>query len=220
MLAPPRVAGMDSPGRRIADTLTEVRRRVLRRRRPIAALLVAGAVAATLHTLAPPPPATTAVRVAGRDLPAGHVLAAGDLVDAAVPSGVVPDGVVGTPEGRVLAAPLRAGEAVTDVRLVGAGLAAAQPPGTVALPVRLADAGQATLLTVGDRLDLVATDPRARTAEPLASDVVVLALPDGRHAGDDALPGRLVVVGLHSSDVYRVTAAAVAAYVTYTWRRS
>ncbi|HWJ11590.1 MAG TPA: SAF domain-containing protein [Nocardioides sp.] len=217
---------MDSPAphrplrHRVADTLTRVRRRVLRRRRPIAVLLAGGAVAASLHTLAPPPPASTGVRVAARDLPAGHVLADGDLADATVPPGVVPDGVVGHPEGRVLAAALRAGEPVTDVRLVGPGLAAAQPDGVVALPVRLSDAGQAALLTVGDRIALVATDPRAGTAEPLADDALVLAVPDARHAGDGALPGRLVVLGLPEEEVDAVTAASVAAYVTYTWRRS
>ncbi|HVK26958.1 MAG TPA: SAF domain-containing protein [Nocardioides sp.] len=205
---------------RLADTLTRVRRRVLRRRRPLAVLLAAGAVAAGLHTVAPPPPASTAVRVAARDLPAGHVLTDGDLADVDVPPGVVPEGVVDAPEGRVLAAPLRAGEPVTDVRLVGAGLASAQPPGTVALPVRLSDAGQAALLTVGDRITLVATDPQAGTAEALADDALVLAIPDARHAGDGALPGRLVVVGLAQEDVYEVTSASVAAYVTYTWRRS
>lgn len=205
---------------RAADTLTRVRRRVLRRRRPIAVLLAAGAVAATLHTLAPPPPASTGMRVAARDLPAGHLLTDGDLVDARVPPGVVPEGAVGDPEGRVLAAPLRAGEAVTDVRLVGPDLASAQPAGTVALPVRLSDAGQAALLTVGDRITLVATDPQAGTAEQLADEALVLAVPDARHAGDGALPGRLVVVGLAQEDVYEVTSASVAAYVTYTWRRS
>lgn len=205
---------------RLADALTRVRRRVLRRRRPLAVLLAAGAVAATLHTLAPPPPASTAVRVAARDLPAGHVLEESDLADAEVPPGVVPEGAVAAPEGRVLAAPLRAGEAVTDVRLVGEGLASAQPPGTVALPVRLSDAGQAALLTAGDRITLVATDAQAGTAAPLADDALVLAIPDPRHAGDGALPGRLVVVALDQEDVYEVTSASVAAYVTYTWRRS
>lgn len=205
---------------RVADTLAAVRRRVLRRRRLVAVVLVAGAVAASLHTLAPPPPASTGVRVAARDLPAGHVLEEGDLVDARVPPDVVPAGVVGDPAGRVLAAPLRAGEVVTDVRLVGADLAAGQPVGTVALPVRLSDAGQAALLTVGDRISLVATDPRAGTAEPLADDARVLAVPDPSHAADGALPGRLVVVALDASDVYQVTSAAVAAYVTYTWRPS
>lgn len=205
---------------RAADTLTRVRRRVLRRRRPLAVVLAAGALAAALHTLAPPPPPSTGVRVADRDLPAGHVLTDGDLVEVAVPPDVVPEGVVADPAGRVLAAPLRAGEAVTDVRLVGPDLASAQPADTVALPLRLSDAGQAALLTVGDRIALLTTDPQAGTAELLADEALVLAIPDARHAGDDALPGRVVVVGLAQEDVDEVTSAAVTAYVTYTWRRS
>ena len=60
----------------------------------------------------------------------------------------------------MLAGPVRAGEPLTDVRLVGASLAAAYP-GAVAVPVRLPDAGMAALLRVGDRIDLVAADPRA-----------------------------------------------------------
>lgn len=204
---------------RARDLLTHLRRRVLRRRRPLAVLLVGAGVAASLHVLAPPPPASTTVRVAARDLPAGQVLAAGDLVDVEVPPGVVPDGVVGAPEGRLLAAPLRAGEPVTDVRLVGPDLAASLPPDRVAVPVRMADAGQAALLTVGDRIDLIATDPQAGTVRPLAQDVLVLALPDLAAAGDGALPGRLVVLGLATQDSAQVTGASVASYVTYTWRR-
>lgn len=208
-----------SARRRVADALTDLRRRVLRRRRPLAALLAAGAVAAGLHALAPPDPPSVTVRVAGHDLPAGHVLGRGDLAEVRLPAGVVPSGAVGTPEGRTLAAPLRAGEAVTDVRLVGAGLADAQPPGAVTLPVRLSDAGQAGLLTVGDRIDLVATDPRAGRARALASDAQVLALPEPGTTADGALPGRLVVLALPAADVEEVTAASVASYVTYTWRR-
>lgn len=204
---------------RLRDLLTRVRRRVLRRRRALAALLVGGGVAAALHVLAPPPPAATTVRVAARDLPAGQVLSAGDLVAVAVPAGVVPDGVVAAPEGRLLAAPLRAGEPVTDVRLVGPDLAGSLPAHRVAAPVRLSDAGQAALLTVGDRVDLVATDAQAHTARSLAEDALVLALPDLREAQDGALPGRLVVMGLDSAQAEAVTAASVGSYVTYTWRR-
>lgn len=211
---------MDSSARRrVASTLTEVRRRVLRRRRPLAALLTAAALASGVHALAPPAPPSLTLRVAGHDLPAGHVLGGADLVEVRVPAAVVPTGAVASPEGRTLAAPLRAGEAVTDVRLVGAGLAAAQPPGTVTLPVRLSDAGQAALLTVGDRIDLVATDPRAGSARPLAADARVLALPEPATTRDGALPGRLVVLALPAEEVEEVTSASVAAYVTYTWRR-
>ncbi len=210
---------MDSSARRrVADALTEVRRRVLRRRRPLAALLLAGALAAALHALAPPDPPSTPVLVAERDLPAGHVLARGDLASVAVPDGVVPEGVVRAPEGRTLAAPVRAGEPVTDVRLVGAGLVSGQPAGTVAVPVRLSDAGQAALLAAGDRIDLYATDPRGGTSVALSPAALVLAVPESA-AADGGLPGRLVVLALPEERVDEVTAAAVASYVTYTWRR-
>ena len=205
--------------RHVADALTEVRRRVLRRRRLIAVLLVGVTVAASLRTLAPPPPATTPMLVAARDLPAGQVLRAGDLVERRVAPDVVPKGVAGDPVGRILASPLRDGEAVTDVRLVGAGPAHAQPPDTLAVPVRLSDAGQAALLTVGDRIDLLATDPQAGTTESVALDVTVLAVPGVQSSGDGALPGRLIVAAMAASDVRRTTAASVASYVTYTWRR-
>ena len=48
--------------------------------------------------------------------------------------------------GRVLAAPVRRGEPVTDVRVVGPGLWSQVPAGQVAAPVRLADLAVATLL--------------------------------------------------------------------------
>lgn len=201
----------------IADALTGVRRRLLRRRRLIAVLLVAVAAAATLHTLAPPPPAATTLLVAARDLPAGKLLRTADLVAIETTPGAVPSGVVADPAGRLLAAPLRAGEPVTDVRLVGNDLAQALAPGHTAIPVRLSDAGQAALLSVGDRIDLLATDSQTATTRELAS-VTVLAVPDAAVSSDGALPGRLVVVGLPLSQTDTVTAASVAAYVTYAWQ--
>ncbi|WP_435768446.1 SAF domain-containing protein [Nocardioides sp. SYSU DS0651] len=205
------------PRRRLADALTAVRRRLLRRRRLIAAALVAVAVAAALHTVAPPPPETRTILVAARDLPAGEAITADDLAEARLPPGVVPRGLAREPVGRLLAAPLRRGEPVTDVRLVGSGLAEAGTAGTVAVPVRLSDAGQAALLGVGDRIDLVATDPQARTSEVVARGATVLAVPNGDRAADGALPGRLVVLALRSWEQHRVTTAAVTAFVTYLW---
>lgn len=214
---------MDLTGR-LAPTRTAVRRRLLRHRRLLAALLVAGAVVTGLRALAPPAPASSPVLVAARDLPAGQVLGRGDLATAHVPPGARPSGAVApgaVPLGRALAAPLRRGEPLTDVRLVGPGLAAGQPPGTLATPVRLADAGQAALLSVGDVVDLLATDPRAGgPSTALARAAVVLAVPEPSAADDGALPGRVVVLALRSGDVYHVTAGSVAGYVTYTWSRS
>lgn len=209
-----------SPLHRLRDARDHVRRRVLRRRRLIAALLLGVGAAVAVRSVAPPPPATATLLVAARDLPAGRQVAAGDLVPVEVPPDAVPEQVARDPVGRRLAAPVRAGEAVTDVRLVGAALGAAQPAGTVTAPVRLSDAGQVALLSPGDRIDLLGTDPQAGTTEVLAHDATVLAVPDAAAAADGALPGRLVVLALDSGVVYHVTSASAAEYVTYTWSRS
>ncbi len=89
------------------------------------------------------------------------MLGPADLTSVAFAPGSVPAGADAAPQGRTLAAPLRAGEPVTDVRLVGPALTDGYP-GLTAVPVRLPDAGMAALLAVGDRIDLVSADPQAR----------------------------------------------------------
>ena len=178
-----------------------------------------GAVAAGLRATAPPAEATVEVLVAARDLPAGAELDDGDLTTVAVTPDAAPDGVLtdrADAVGSILAAPLRTGEQVTDVRLVGPGLADTAP-GTVAVPVRLSDAAQADLLRVGDEVDLMATDPESRTTTTVASGVLVLAVPDPKSETSDAITGRLVVLGIPDSTVAPVTSAAVTSFVTYAW---
>lgn len=187
---------------------------MLARRRLLAALLTAVAVAAGLHAAAAPPPAAVPVTVAARDLPSGAVLTAADLRTVGFAPGSVPSGAVGAAAGRTLAAPLRAGEAVTDVRLVGPALTDGYP-GLAAVPVRLPDAGVAGLLSVGDRIDLVAADPEGGPAAVVAADVPVVALPAGDgDAGVTGLGGRLVVVGVPPSDVPLVADAAARTFLT------
>ena len=193
-----------------------MRRTVLRRRRLLAALCAAGAVLAAVRVTAPPAPATAELVVAARDLPAGTVLTDADLRSTRVAAGAVPADVVDAPVGSTLAAPLREGEAVTDVRLVGPELAAPDP-GRVAIPVRFSDAGQAALLGPGDRVDVLATDPEQRTTSTVASDAVVLATP-GTQDDTGALTGRVVVLGVSPAEVQQVTSSAVTAFVTYAWR--
>src|SRR5690242_13846156 len=107
---------------RLASILRPVRRAVLARRRALAAALTAVAVLAGLQAVAAPPPPHVPVAVAARDLPAGTVLAPGDVTTVDFAPGSVPSGLAGEVAGRTLAAPLRAGEPVTDVRLVGPAL--------------------------------------------------------------------------------------------------
>jgi Flp pilus assembly protein CpaB len=192
-----------------------LRRTVLARRRPLAALCVGVAVVAGIQAARPAPAPTRVVRVAAHDLASGAVLTPDDLVARRYPTAVAPAGSVPDPVGRTLAAPVRAGEPVTDVRLVAPSVVAGYP-GRVALPVRVADADAAALLRVGDRVGLVAADPRRGTASYVAVDVPVLALP--RVAADTSataqLPGRLVVVAVFPSDVGRIAGAAATALLS------
>ncbi|HYH35184.1 MAG TPA: SAF domain-containing protein [Nocardioides sp.] len=195
-----------------------LRRAVLRRRRPLAVLCAAAAVAVAVHSVAAPPPATTTVLTAAHDLPGGAALAADDLTAVEFTPESVPEGAVTDPAGRILAAPVRAGEAVTDVRLVGEDLADAHPE-LATLPVRFPDAGQAALLEVGDRIDLVATDPQAGGTREVADDVLVLATPRADPGTAGAVPGVVVVLGVPPESVADVTEAGVRWFLGYSWSR-
>jgi Flp pilus assembly protein CpaB len=209
---------MASPRDRLTRLARTVRRAVLRRRRLLAALLTAVAVATGIRAVAAPPPARVGVLVAAHDLAPGAVIGADDLTEARFAPGTLPAGLADAPEGRVLAAPLRAGEPVTDVRLLGHALTASYP-GLTAVPVRLPDAGMAGLLRAGDRIDLVAADPQGSGASVVAAGVPVLALPapgpDDAAAG--GLPGRLVVVGAQPGDVPQIADASVRYFLSFVY---
>ncbi len=193
---------------------------MLSRRRPLAALLAGAAVLAGLHEVRPPAPATEQVLTAARDLPAGTVLADDDLRSVAYAEGTAPAGLARKPVGRVLAAPLRAGEPVTDVRVLGRSLVAAYP-GTVAMPVRLPDAAMAALLRVGDRIDLVAADPQgAAPARLVGSELPVVVLPGAtQDDASGALAGRLVVLAVPQSLSEEIAQASVTGFLTFTFSR-
>ena len=177
------------------------------------------AVVAVVHELRPPPSAIEPVATAARDLPAGTTLGPDDLTTVGFAAGTAPTGLASDAVGRVLAAPLRAGEPVTDVRLVGAAMAATYD-GAVAMPVRLPDPAMAGLLRVGDRIDLVAADPQGDTARLVAADLTVVSLqaPDDE-AGMGGLPGRLVVLAVPEGARETVAQAAVTGFLTFTYAR-
>ena len=178
-------------------------------RRLVAALLAAGALALALRPPEPPaaaPPPGVPVVTAAADLPAGTPLTGASLTVAELPA--APAGTVADPGdlvGRVLAAPLRAGEPVTDVRLVGPGLTALLPAGQVAAPVRLADLAVAGLAAPGDRIDVLATAPDSARAEVVARGALVLAAPDD---------GGLLVLAVDEATAATLAAAATAATLT------
>lgn len=154
-------------------TFEELRRAVSRYRRLLAAGLAAATVAAGLAALEPDQPATEPVLTAVRDLPAGTRLRASDLRAVPYPAEVVPEGAyAGAADvaGQVLAAPVRKGEPVTDLRVLGPSLlrSYAEPGGgeVVAAPVRVADTGVLAYVRVGSRVDVLAAGASGSVVPP------------------------------------------------------
>lgn len=159
------------------------------------------------------------VLVAAHDLPAGVRVTDADLATVDFRVGSEPDGLVEDPVGGTLATSVRRGEPVTDVRLLGPALADGHP-GMVATPVRLPDAAMASLLRVGERVDVLAADPQGGPTRTLADAALVLALPAPvDDAVADALPGRLVLLGLSADEVSGVAGASVTHYLTVAYDR-
>jgi Flp pilus assembly protein CpaB len=192
-----------------------LRRAVLARRRLLAAVTAAFAVLVGLQAAAPPPPATTPVLTAARDLPAGVVVGPDDLTRAPFLQESVPDGALaaaGDVVGRTTTGPVRAGEPLTDVRLVSGSLLDGYP-GRVAVPVRLADPGAVALLRVGDRVDVVAADPQGRSeAVVVATDAPVVALPEADEAA--LASGGLLVLAVTGETARALATAAVSGYLS------
>lgn len=202
---------------RVRRTLLSLRRAILSRRRPLAAVLVALSVLIGLRTTIGPVPVTVEVPVAAHDLAAGARLTSQDVSLTRWPADLAPTGLTAAVTGQVLAAPLREGEAITDLRFVGSSLADAHPELTV-LPLRLPDPAVVELLRVGDRIDLSAVDPESGEPSELASDVLVLAIPPPGSA-DSSLTGRLIVAGITPDRARFVSAATLKAFLTVAYTR-
>lgn len=202
-------------------SLAQLRRTMSRHRALLAAGLAAGAVASSLSVLAPRAEAGVGVLAAATDLAAGTALTAADLRLIQLPRALAPTGVLVALEpaiGRILAGPVRRGEPLTDVRLAGSDLLRADADGTVAVPVRIADAAAAALLTAGDRIDVLAataTPGGPPSARVVAADAQVLAVPT---AVSDAGDGALVVLAASPAVAARLAAAAISSRLSVTLR--
>lgn len=183
-------------------------------RRLASAGLAATAVAAGVHVLAPGPAATVPAVVLTRDRPGGVVLGPGDLRTEQRPPATVPRGslTLAAASGRMLAAGARAGEVLTDVRLVGPGLLAGQDAGLVGAPVRVADPAAAALAAPGDRVDVLLATTARRDAEVVVRSAIVLARPTparGELLGPtETGGGALLVLAVGASDAAALAGAA------------
>lgn len=195
------------------------------RRRLAAAALLAVATLAGLHAVTPKAPATITVWAAARDLTGGRPLSASDLSALALPVSAVPAGALRTSAhvaGRLLAAPVRRGEPLTDVRLLGPSLLAALPqPGLVAIPIRVADgSAAAAVVKAGDVVDVLeVADPTTggpREPVTVATRVPVLTVPS---AGDGTDGGGLVVLAATPTQAAALAQASAGARLTLTLER-
>jgi Flp pilus assembly protein CpaB len=198
----------------------DLRRTLLARRRLLAAIFAALAVAAAVQAARPAPAATQSVVTAAGDLRAGDVLGPDDVAIVEAEPGLVPEGALDPadpPYGRTLAGPVRAGEPLTDFRLVQSELLAGFGPGMVLATVRVADPAAATMLEPGDRVDVVGSDPRGGGATVVASDVGVVIPP----SADDTLAlgdGAPIVLAMDQSTALVLADASVSQQLTVLLR--
>ncbi|MFM1723427.1 SAF domain-containing protein [Rhodococcus sp. PAM 2766] len=172
--------------------------------------------------------AGTPVLVAARDLAPGSILTPDDVRAVDRPDPDLPDGsvrIVGDVSGRTVASPVRAGEVLTDVRLLGPRLteAAAGSPDARMVPVRLTDPGLSELIRAGDRVDVLTVDQSSGTDEirrpiptVLATDAtVVLVAPEASGGGRR---DRVVMLALPAPAAGAVATASLTDALTVTLR--
>jgi Flp pilus assembly protein CpaB len=161
------------------------------------------------------------VLVAAHDLSPGIALTADDVRVEKRVATTVPEGTQTTPAavaGSTVAGPMRRGEVLTDIRLLGQRLAAATAgPDARIVPVQLTDTGLVDLVRCGDVVDIVAApeaDSAAGPARVVATNaVVVLVSERPAHSGGG---DRVVLVALPVGAANAVAGATLAQPVTFT----
>ncbi len=200
------------------SAVRRVRRPLVRHRRLIAATLAAGAVFCLARVVAPAQPEVSAVVVAARDLTGGTVVRADDVRTVQMPPDVVPAGAFSAEAaalGASVAAPMRAGEPLTDRRVLGAALIDGYPAGTVASPVRIEDADVVALLRPGDRIDLYAPTGDSGLAARIVTDAVVMMLP---RADETSRGGALVVLAVSQAEAAEIAEASASSMLSVSLR--
>jgi pilus assembly protein CpaB len=199
--------------------LRDLRRAASWHRRLLVAGLLAASVAFGIQAVSPPPPRTESVLVAAKDLAGGTRLSPDDVRLRGLAPASLPDGALRTRDlaaGRTLGAPVRKGEILTDVRLVGRSLLDSYGDAFVAAPVRIADAASVRLVEPGDIVDVLAAGSGAEgsatgRARVVAAAVPVVTIPPAGGSslgGADVGQGALVVVVSTSETAAQLAAAA------------
>lgn len=162
--------------------------------------------------------------VAARDLAPGRPLQLEDVRIAGYEPGTVPEGAITDVDdatAHTVAGPIRAGEPLTDVRLLTPRLAGAALGSADAriVPVRLTDAAVTDLLREGDIVDVLTVqadgDGSEQSARILTTDsvVVLISEKDARQRSND----RVVLVAMSPEDATAVAAASLVSSLTVTF---
>ncbi|WP_328810201.1 SAF domain-containing protein [Rhodococcus sp. NBC_00294] len=189
-------------------------------RRILAAALVGLAVASAYRT--DPSRTEVPVVVTATDVAPGTSLTAADVTVTRVDSSLLADGTLRSVDdavGRTVAGPVRSGEALTDVRLLGPRLASATLPSGDAriVPIRLADPELAQLLRAGDVVDVVRSAPDDTSPSGVIAEsatVVMVSAPGSGVSRRD----QLVLVALRADDASAVAAASLSDALTVLLR--
>lgn len=165
-----------------------------------------------MNAARPAQPPTRQAVVVTADLPAGHLLEAGDVRTHDVPADLLPDGaldIAEVPVGQPLAAPVRTGQLLTDLSVVSTSTLQTHPPGTVLTTVRITDPAATEAVAVGDRVSVIGADVQALgEARVVARRVLVVALPGQEPVGGLG-EGRPVVLAVDEPTALSLAHAAV-----------
>jgi Flp pilus assembly protein CpaB len=159
--------------------------------------------------------------VAARDLTPGSTLTGDDIKLESRLATTLPDGPqtdAGSVVGATLASPVRRGEVLTDVRLLGSRLAgAAAGPDARIVPLHLADNAVVDLVRTGDIVDILAAADSGADAVPrvVATNAVVV-LVSAKAKGTTAANDRVVLVALPAAAANTVAGAVLVQTVTVT----
>lgn len=182
-------------------------------RRSIAAALVV--LAAVSAFRGDPDRDRVTVVTAGHDLRPGAVLTESDLALARVERTSSPDGATASSAdaaGRTVAGPIRSGEILTDVRLLGPRLVGSvlSTPDARVVPIRLADPSLADIVQAGDVVDVLTVDDDGTRV--LADGAVVVLVPDSDARARQQ--ERLILLGLATDAATSVAAASLVSALT------
>jgi Flp pilus assembly protein CpaB len=177
-----------------------------------------------LQALTPGPGPEVQVLIASHDLPWGSAIGRDDLAVVAFPAARVPSGALRDPAavvGRWPTSAVRHGEPITDLRLLGtADPAGGSTAGSVAAPVRIADASAARMLRPGMVVDVLAAPGEAFVPSQAPATVVAAGVRVLSVAGPDELSaagGALVVLATTAATAAALATAESTGRLSITW---